>query len=87
MSFRRVECLFVESNVFSSSRNSYSSSRNAYSLSCNNYSLRYVTRGGGGDFRMSGIRVCATGQGRFFTSKNPEQALLFEALLQNKILF
>ena len=28
----------------------------------------------GGDFFMSGIRVCATDQGRFFTSKNPEQA-------------
>ena len=52
----------------------------------------------GGDFLMSGIRVCATDQGRFFTSKNPEQApnfwsftpeqaLLFEVLLQNRILF
>ena len=29
---------------------------------------------GGGNFLMSGIRVCATDQGRFFTSKNPEQA-------------
>ena len=33
---------------------------------------------------MSGIWVCATGQGRFFTSKNPEQAPNFEVLLQNK---
>ena len=31
---------------------------------------------------MSGIRVCATDQGRFFTSKNPEQAPNFEVLLQ-----
>ena len=52
----------------------------------------------GGDFLMSGICVCATNQGRFFTSKNPEQAsnflsltpeqaLLFDVLLQNRILF
>ena len=27
---------------------------------------------GGENFLMSGIRVCATDQGRFFTSKNPE---------------
>ena len=33
---------------------------------------------------MSGIRVCATDQGRFFTSKNPEQAPNFEVLLQNR---
>ena len=32
---------------------------------------------------MSGIGVCATDQGRFFTSKNPEQAPIFEVLLQN----
>ena len=36
---------------------------------------------GGGDFLMSGIRVCATDQDRFFTSKNPEQAPNFEVLL------
>ena len=36
---------------------------------------------------MSGVRVCATDQGRFFTSKNPEQALLFEVLLQNRLYF
>ena len=58
--------------------------------------LVYVTQGG--NFLMSGIQVCATDQGRFFTSKNPEQApnfgiftpeqaLPFEVLLQNKILF
>ena len=29
---------------------------------------------GGGDFLMSGIRVFATDQGPFFTSKNPEQS-------------
>ena len=40
-----------------------------------------------GDFLMLGIRVCATDQGRFFTSKNPEQAPNFEVLLQNRILF
>ena len=28
----------------------------------------------GGGFLMSGLRVCATEQGRFFTSKSPEQA-------------
>ena len=28
----------------------------------------------GGDFLMSGIWVCATDQGQFVTSKNPEQA-------------
>ena len=39
---------------------------------------------GGRDFLMSGIRVCATDQGRFFTSKNPEQAPNFEVLLQNR---
>ena len=33
---------------------------------------------------MSGIRVCATDQGWFFTSKNPEQAPNFEVLLQNR---
>ena len=38
----------------------------------------------GGDFLMSGIGVCATDQGRFFTSKNPEQAPNFEVLLQNR---
>ena len=41
----------------------------------------HMDPGGGGDFLMSGIRVHATDQGRFFTSKNPEQALLFEVLL------
>ena len=41
-------------------------------------------RGGGGDFLMSGIRVCATYQGLFYTSKNPEQAPNFEVLLQNR---
>ena len=39
---------------------------------------------GAGEFLMSGIRVCATDQGRFFTSKNPEQAPKFEVLLQNR---
>ena len=39
---------------------------------------------GGGNFLMLGIRVCATDQGRFFTSKNPEQAPNFEVLLQNR---
>ena len=34
----------------------------------------YTPGGGGGNFLMSGIRVCATDQRRFFTSKNPEQA-------------
>ena len=29
---------------------------------------------------MSGIRVCAIDQGRFFISKNPEQAPIFEVL-------
>ena len=38
--------------------------------------------GGGGDLLMLGIRVCATDQGRFFTSNNPEQALLFEVLFR-----
>ena len=38
----------------------------------------------GGDFLMSGIWVCATDQGRFFTSKNPEQAPNFEVLLQSR---
>ena len=42
---------------------------------------------GGGNFLMSGIRVCATDQGRFFTSKNPEQAPNFEVLLQNRPYF
>ena len=37
----------------------------------------------GGNFLMSGIGVCATDQGRFFTSKNPEQVLNFEVLLQS----
>ena len=36
---------------------------------------------------MSGIRVCATDQGQFFTYKIPEQALLFEVLLQNRPYF
>ena len=39
---------------------------------------------GEGDFLMSGIRICATDQGQFFTSKNPEQAQIFEVLLQNR---
>ena len=42
---------------------------------------------GGGDFLMSGIQVCATDQGQFFTSKNPEQAPNFEVLLQNRPCF
>ena len=42
---------------------------------------------GAGDFLMSGIRVCATDQGRFFTSKNPEQAPNFVVLLQNRPYF
>ena len=33
---------------------------------------------------MSDIRLCATDPGRFFTSKNPEQAPNFEVLLQNR---
>ena len=41
----------------------------------------------GGNFLMSGIRVCATDQGRFFTSKNPEQVPNFEVLLQNRPYF
>ena len=60
--------------------------------------MTYSSYPGEGDFLISGIRVCATDQGRFFTSKNselapnfwiftPEQALLFEVLLQNRILF
>ena len=32
----------------------------------------------GVNFLMSGIPVCATNQGRFFNSKNPEQAPDFE---------
>ena len=32
----------------------------------------------GGNFLMSGIRVCATEQGQFFTSKNPEQIPNFQ---------
>ena len=40
--------------------------------------------GGGENFLMSGIQVCTTDQGRFFTSKNLEQALTFEVFLQNK---
>ena len=36
---------------------------------------------------MSRIRVCATDKGRFFTSKNPEQAPNFEVLLQNRPYF
>ena len=40
--------------------------------------------GGGEDFLMSGIRVCATNQGLFFTSKNPELAPNFEVFLQNR---
>ena len=47
--------------------------------------LRFVPRGG--DFLMSGMRVCATDQGRFFTSKNPEQAPNFVVLLQNRPYF
>ena len=54
--------------------------------------------GGGENSLMSGIRVCATdNQGQFFTSKNPEQvpnfklfpeqALMFENLLWNRVLF
>ena len=46
--------------------------------------LRYAP---GGDFLMLGIQVCATDQGRFFTSKNPEQAPIFEVLLQNTSWF
>ena len=46
------------------------------------YPLAFRGRGGGGtswgDFIMSDVRVCATDQGRFFTSKNPEQALMFK---------
>ena len=38
--------------------------------------------GGRGDFLMSGIRVCATDQGRLLISKNPEQAPISEVLLQ-----
>ena len=49
--------------------------------------IQLDTRSGGGDFLMSGIRVCATNQGRFFTSKNPEQAPNFEVLLQNRPYF
>ena len=33
---------------------------------------------------MSGIRACATDQGRSFTSKNLEQAQNFEVLLQKR---
>ena len=40
---------------------------------------------GVGRFLMSDIRVCATDKGRFFTSKNPEQAPIIEVLLQNRI--
>ena len=36
---------------------------------------------------MSGIRVCATNQGRFFTSKNREHAPNFEVLLLNRPYF
>ena len=36
---------------------------------------------------MSGIRVCANDQGRFFTSKDPERAPNFEVLLQNRPYF
>ena len=39
---------------------------------------------GEGNFLMSGIWVCATDQGRFFTSKNTGQAPNFELLLQNR---
>ena len=39
----------------------------------------------GGNFLMSGIRVYATDQGRFFTFKNPEQAPNFEVFLQNRL--
>ena len=45
----------------------------------NELSRDHVNRG-----LMSGIRVCATDQGRFFISKNPEQAPNFEGLLQNR---
>ena len=47
----------------------------------------YNSTRGWGDFLMSGIRVCATNQGRFFTSKNPEHAPSFEVLLQNRPYF
>ena len=42
---------------------------------------------GGRGFLMSGLRVCATEQGRFFTSKSPEQAPNFEVSLQNRPYF
>ena len=35
---------------------------------------------------MSGIGVCAINQSRFFTFKNPEQAPNFDVLLQNQAL-
>ena len=57
------------------------------------FSPRALGRGGG----TSQCQVCATNQGRFFTSKNPEQtpnfelfleqALIFKVLYQNRILF
>ena len=40
--------------------------------------------GGGGDFPMSGIQVCATDQGQYFTSKNPEQEPNFEPFFLNR---
>ena len=49
--------------------------------------MLWLLPGGGGNFLMSGIQVCATDQGRLFTSKNPEQAPNFEVLLQNRPYF
>ena len=45
-----------------------------------------VEPGGGGNFLMSGIRVCATDQGRFFTYKNPEQAPTFWSFTSEQAL-
>ena len=46
---------------------------------------KFIPRGGTSICR--GIQVRATDQGRFFTSKNPEQAPNFEVLLQNRPCF
>ena len=37
------------------------------------HNYRKLAQRSEGHLLMSGIRICATGQGRFFTSKNPEQ--------------
>ena len=62
-------------------------SSSVYKITFNSLSVDESAKSPGSNFLMSGIRVCATDQGQFFTSKNPEQAPNFEILLQKRPYF